>query len=68
MEFPRYADYLQAVTQRDQGMLLVILIVLAGLIWLLNSRLAYPRLLPIARAVIVAGFYLSAVVMIGVLK
>jgi hypothetical protein len=64
VQFPRYAEYLAIVAQRDRGLALVGIMVLAGLVYLLNVRFGWPWLLPVTRLALVAGFFLSAVVIV----
>ena len=64
MQFPHYAEYLAIVAQRDRGLALVAAMVLAGLVYLLNIRFGWPWLMPITRLALVAGFFLSAALIV----
>jgi len=59
MQLPEIWRYQALLAQRDQGMMLVIMVVLICVVALIEARYLNPRMLPGARLGLVATFYLS---------
>ena len=64
MQFPHYQEWLTWMSQRENGLLLIAVIAVAGVSWLLNVRQIMPRLLPAFRIAALSIFYLSALALL----
>lgn len=59
MQLPELWRYQALLAQRDQGMMLVVMVVVICVGLLTEARFLSPRLLPGARVGLLAAFYLS---------
>jgi hypothetical protein len=63
-QYPHYAEWLTWMSQRENGLLLVAVIAVAGIIWLFNVRQIAPKFLPAFSKIALGLFYLSAIVLL----
>jgi hypothetical protein len=59
-----YATWTELLTQRQQALWLVVLLVGIALTWLVNARWVLKRGLPAVRTGLVAGYYLTLLVIL----
>lgn len=59
--FPDITKWFAVIAMRENGMALVLLIVITALGLLVNARYLYPRLLPLVRRGVVIVFWVSFV-------
>lgn len=66
-QFPKYQIYLDLLTKRDQGLMLVFVVAAIGAVWLINTRflIPLPRLQSLVRSTIPVIFYISLLVFIS---
>ncbi len=65
---PDYAAWIKLLQERQEALWLVILIVAIALAWLVNARWMLKRGLPLARISLVAGYYLTLLMVILVVR
>jgi hypothetical protein len=59
-----YDTWIELLSQRQQALWLVVLLVVIALTWLVNARWVLKRGLPAVRVCLVAGYYLSLLLMV----
>jgi hypothetical protein len=60
-----YSAWIELLSQRQQALWLVVLLVGIALTWLVNARWVLKRGLPAARICLVAGYYLTLVMLVS---
>jgi len=63
-KYPHYAEWLDWVSHRENGILLVAVIAVAGIIWLFNMKHIAPKVLPTFSKIGLGLFYLSAILLL----
>lgn len=66
MQLPDIWRYNALLTQRDQGMMMVVAMVVIGLGLLVEGRVFYRRWLPAIRTALVALFYISLFLIVAI--